>query len=175
MHSSSPTERLHRPAAGARFLPQRPRPARRCEITGADRGPSRLRLLAENARFPTSSADTDRLLGPKAEHIPLMGDQDRGQAPLPPGFGIPASRLGRRDHEERRRQIARRDRLIRAGQGGGGRRRARHAGWPNSADDLADALAGGEARSEDGVRRRPSISRSISPNRATLSSRCSAT
>ena len=148
-----------------------------CEITGADAVHPGYGFLSENARFADILAEHDiAFIGPKAEHIRLMGDKIEAKRTAA-RLGIPCvpGSDGAIDERGGGGQDRRRDRLSGAGQGGGGRRRARHEG----------RQIGRRARRRHLRPRRPkprppsattrSISRNISPSRATSRSRCSAT
>ena len=101
-----------------------------CEITGADAVHPGYGFLSENARFAEILAEHNvQFIGPKAEHIRLMGDKIEAKRtakklgiPVVPGSdgGVAERRRGRADR--------RRHRLSGADQGGGRRRRARHEG-----------------------------------------------
>ena len=141
--------RLHRPAAGARqsYL-NIPALLSACEITGADAVHPGYGFLSENARFAEILEEHGiTFIGPKAEHIRLMGDKIEAKLTAK-RLGIPCvpgsdgrDRRGEREALHRRRE----DRLSRAGQGGGGRRRARHEGGQRR-QELAQAIV--SARTE---------------------------
>ena len=67
---------MHRPAAVKGQLSQRAGLLAACEITGADAVHPGYGFLSENARFAEILADHNlHFIGPKAEHIRLMGDK----------------------------------------------------------------------------------------------------
>ena len=123
-------ERLHRPAAGARELSQRPGAARGLRDHRRRRGASRLRLSRrERALRRHSRRARHRLHRPEGRAYPPDGRQDRGQAHGGAARHPLRARLDRRGRRRGRgAEDRRRDRLSRARQGGGGRRRARHEG-----------------------------------------------
>ena len=101
-----------------------------CEITGADAVHPGYGFLSENARFAEILAEHNlHFIGPKAEHIRLMGDKIEAKKtarklgiPVVPGSD---GAVGSDDDAHGDRQV---DRLSRAGEGCGRRRRARHEG-----------------------------------------------
>ena len=148
-----------------------------CEITGADAVHPGYGFLSENARFADILTEHGIVfIGPKAEHIRLMGDKIEAKRTAT-RLGIPCvpGSEGAVSDESEALRIAARHRLSRAGQGGGGRRRARHEGRA-----LARRACRGDRdrpdRGQGRLRRRRRLSRKISRrSRATSRSRCSAT
>ena len=114
---------------------------------------------SENARFAEIVEEHGiTFIGPKPEHIRLMGDKIDAKRTAAQARHPLRARLGRRDRRRGRGgQDRRRDRLSGADQGGGRRRRPRHEGR-QIADELADALSGARPRR----RRRSATTRSIS-------------
>ncbi len=101
-----------------------------CEITGADAVHPGYGFLSENARFAEILAEHQiAFIGPKAEHIRLMGDKIEAKRTAA-RLGIPCvpGSSGAVSDETEALKIAARDRLSRDRQGRGGRRRARHEG-----------------------------------------------
>ena len=104
-----------------------------CEITGADAVHPGYGFLSENARFAEILAEHNLdFIGPKAEHIRLMGDKIEAKKtakklgiPVVPGSDGAVDTRRRRDGDRRG------DRLPGAGQGGRRRRRPRHEGGAN--------------------------------------------
>ncbi len=135
-----------------------------CEITGADAVHPGYGFLAENARFADILEEHEiTFIGPKAEHIRLMGDKIEAKRtaaasrdPLRPGFR--RRRAGRR----RGAQDRRRDRLSGHRQGRGRRGRPRDEGRAYGPDDLAEAISAAKIEAQDRVRRRFRLSREIS-------------
>ncbi len=148
-----------------------------CEITGADAVHPGYGFLSENARFAEILAEHNlHFIGPKAEHIRLMGDKIEAKKTAK-RLGIPVvpGSDGAVRPDDDALAIAQGDRLSGAGEGGRRRRRARHEGGAH------------RRRSDDGaVDRRPtrpsrrsatprSIWKNTCRSRATSRSRFSAT
>jgi acetyl-CoA carboxylase biotin carboxylase subunit len=116
---------------GARELSEHPAIIAACEITGAEAVHPGYGFLSENARF-AEIVERPRLtfIGPKAEHIRMMGDkitakqhrQGRSASPWCP------ARTAASPTEEAWPSSRQGDRLPRADQGRRRRRRARHEG-----------------------------------------------
>ena len=156
-------ERVHRAGAGARQLPQCSRTAHGLRDHRRRRRASRLRLPLRERPL---RRDPDRARRPfhraEAPAHPPDGRQDRGQAHRaaarhPGGAGIGGRRhLGGRGARHRPP-----DRLSGAGEGGGGRRRARHEG--RAPRGRSRGGAGDRARRGQGrVRRRRRLFREVS-------------
>ena len=114
-----------------------------CEITGADAVHPGYGFLSENARFAEILDEHDiAFIGPKAEHIRLMGDKIEAKRTAT-RLGIPCvpGSDGAVTDDDGGAADRRRDRLSRAGQGGGGRRRARHEGRATAPTISLDAIA----------------------------------
>jgi acetyl-CoA carboxylase biotin carboxylase subunit len=124
-----------------------------CEITGADAVHPGYGFLAENARFADILAEHGiAFIGPKAEHIRLMGDKIEAKRTAT-RLGIPCvpgSDGAIADDAEALRIAAEIGYpvLVKAAAGGGGRGMR----IANSADDVAEAIAGAkmEAKSAFG-------------------------
>ena len=148
-----------------------------CEITGADAVHPGYGFLSENARFAEIVAEHGiTFIGPKAEHIRMMGDKIEAKATAR-RLGIPC--VPGSDGPHRRRERGARVAaeigypvLVKAASGGGGRgmkvarneQRARHRHSPPRAPRPRPPSA-----------TTPSISRNISRSRAISKSRFSAT
>ena len=103
-----------------------------CEITGADAVHPGYGFLSENARFADILAEHGiAFIGPKAEHIRLMGDKIEAKRTAT-RLGIPCVPGSRRRGRRRGRgaEDRGRDRLSRAGESGRRRRRTRDEGRP---------------------------------------------
>ena len=136
-----------------------------CEITGADAVHPGYGFLSENARFAEILAEHDiHFIGPKPEHIRLMGDKIEAKRTAK-RLGIPV-RAGLRRRRRRPTQealpIARDDRLSGPGEGRGRRRRPRHEGRACAENELATALATARAEAKAASATTRSISRNIS-------------
>jgi acetyl-CoA carboxylase biotin carboxylase subunit len=113
-----------------------------CEITGADAVHPGYGFLAENARFADILAEHGiAFIGPKAEHIRLMGDKIEAKRTAA-RLGIPCvpGSAGAIADEAEAAKVAAEigyPVLVKAAAGGGGRGMR----VANSADELADALA----------------------------------
>ena len=113
-----------------------------CEITGADAVHPGYGFLAENARFADILAEHGiAFIGPKAEHIRLMGDKIEAKRTAA-RLGIPCvpGSAGAIADEAEAVKVAAEigyPVLVKAAAGGGGRGMR----VANSADELADALA----------------------------------
>ena len=113
-----------------------------CEITGADAVHPGYGFLAENARFADILAEHGiAFIGPKAEHIRLMGDKIEAKRTAA-RLGIPCvpGSAGAIADEAEAVKVAAEigyPVLVKAAAGGGGRGMR----VANSADDLADALS----------------------------------
>jgi len=124
-----------------------------CEITGADAVHPGYGFLAENARFADILSEHGiAFIGPKGEHIRLMGDKIEAKRTAA-RLGIPCvpGSDGAIDSEAEAAKIAAEigyPVLVKAAAGGGGRGMR----VANSSDDLADALSGAkmEAKSAFG-------------------------
>ena len=148
-----------------------------CEITGADAVHPGYGFLSENARFAEILAEHQvHFIGPRAEHIRLMGDKIEAKRTAK-RLGIPVvpGSEGGVSSDAEALALGARHRLPDAGEGGRGRRRARHEG-------RAHARPIFPTRSRPRARRpRPRsattrcIWKSISRSRATSRSRCWAT
>ena len=147
-----------------------------CEITGADAVHPGYGFLAENARFADILDEHEiTFIGPKAEHIRLMGDKIEAKRTaerlgLP---CVPGSEGGVRDEVEAR-EIA--DKIgypviVKAAAGGGGRG-MKVAFGP---DDLPRRSVRPRSKRGPHSAMIPSIWRNTSPNHATSKFRCSAT
>jgi acetyl/propionyl-CoA carboxylase alpha subunit len=168
-------ERLHRPAAARDSYLNIPALLAACEITGADAVHPGYGFLSENARFAEILEEHGiTFIGPKAEHIRLMGDKIAAKRPPKARHSHRAGLRRRVGRDARRDRDRREDRLSGAdqgGAGGGGRgmKVARRAGELRGARHRA-------RRGQGRVRRRHRLSREISRrSRATSKSRCSAT
>jgi acetyl-CoA carboxylase biotin carboxylase subunit len=134
-----------------------------CEITGADAVHPGYGFLSENARFAEILADHNlHFIGPKAEHIRLMGDKIEAKKTAK-RLGIPVvpGSDGGVGPDDDAMAIAAQigfPVLVKAAAGGGGRGMK----VAQTADDLMLALS-------------RSISKNICRNHATSKSRCSAT
>ena len=125
-----------------------------CEITGADAVHPGYGFLSENARFAEILAEHNlHFIGPKAEHIRLMGDKIEAKKTAK-RLGIPVvpGSDGAVGSDDDAMAIAQGDRLSRAGEGGRRRRRARHEGRAHRrrSDDGAVDRVGNEAKSAFG-------------------------
>ena len=148
-----------------------------CEITGADAVHPGYGFLAENARFADILDEHEiTFIGPKAEHIRLMGDKieakrtaERLGTPVCPG--IRRRRTGRSRSARDRRP----DRLSGHRQGRGRRGRPRHEGRARTRRHCR----GDQCRQDRSAGPRsamiPYIWRNTSPSHATSKFRCSAT
>ena len=104
-----------------------------CEITGADAVHPGYGFLSENARFAEILAEHGiQFIGPKAEHIRLMGDKIEAKRTAR-RLGIPVvpGSDGGVSSEQDALAIARDDRLPGAGEGRCRRRRPRHESRPS--------------------------------------------
>ncbi len=125
-----------------------------CEITGADAVHPGYGFLAENARFADILDEHEiTFIGPKAEHIRLMGDKIEAKRTakrlgLP---CVPGSEGGVRDEAEAR-EIADTDRLSGDRQGRGGRGWPRHEGRVRTQRHCRGGQCG-QDRGENRVRR----------------------
>ncbi len=134
-----------------------------CEITGADAVHPGYGFLAENARFADILTEHGiAFIGPKAEHIRLMGDKIEAKRTAT-RLGIPCvpGSDGAIGEEAEALQDRRRDRLSGDRQGGGGRRRARHEGRQQRRRAGQRHLQR-QDRGQVSVRRRRGLSREIS-------------
>ena len=148
-----------------------------CEITGADAVHPGYGFLSENARFAEILAEHNlQFIGPKAEHIRLMGDKIEAKKTAKK-LGIPVvpGSDGAVGADDDAMAIAQADRLSRAGQGGGRRRRPRHEGRADRGRSRARADAPPPTRPSRPSATPPSIWRNTCRSRATSRSRCSAT
>ena len=140
-----------------------------CEITGADAVHPGYGFLAENARFADILAEHGiAFIGPKAEHIRLMGDKIEAKRTAA-RLGIPCvpGSDGAIESEAEAARIAAEigyPVLVKAAAGGGGRGMR----VANSADDLADALSSAklEAKSAFGPMKAMPCSVRMSAKRA---------
>ena len=138
-----------------------------CEITGADAVHPGYGFLSENARFAEILAEHNlHFIGPKAEHIRLMGDKIEAKKTAKK-LGIPVvpGSDGAVGPDDDAMAIAQGDRLSGAGEGGRRRRRARHEGRANrrrSDDGAVDR----RQRGQIGIRRRLGLSGKISAEAA---------
>ena len=133
-----------------------------CEITGADAVHPGYGFLSENARFAEILAEHNlHFIGPKAEHIRLMGDKIEAKKTAKK-FGIPVvpGSDGAVTPDDDAMAIGKAigfPVLVKAAAGGGGRgMKVAH-----TADDLMMALIDGVQRGQVGVRRRLGLSRKI--------------
>ena len=148
-----------------------------CEITGADAVHPGYGFLSENARFAEILGEHNlQFIGPKAEHIRLMGDKIEAKKtakklgiPVVPGSDGAVGPRRRRDGDRQE------DRLSRAGEGGCRRRRPRHEGRADRGRSPDRAVDGGATRPSPPSATPPSISKNTSRSRATSRSRFSAT
>ncbi len=126
MHVKLADERLHRPAAGARQLPQHSVPALGLRDHGRRRRASGYGFLSENARFAEILEEHNiTFIGPKSEHIRIMGDKIEAKAtakrlgiPCVPGSDGPVL------SEKEALKVAQKigfPVLVKAASGGGGR------------------------------------------------------
>ena len=149
------------------------------EITDADAIHPGYGFLSENARFAEIVESHDIIfIGPKPEHIRMMGDKIEAKRTASEARPAAGARLGRRrspDDDEAKRIAAEIGYpvLIKAAAGGGGRgmKVARSRGRARAALMSHGARRGQAPRSAT----TPSTSRNISATRATSNSRCSAT
>jgi hypothetical protein len=112
----------------------------------------------------SSEAHNMVFIGPKPEHIRMMGDKITAKKARE-GCGHPncAGLRRRRDRRRRRAQGRQADRLSGPDQGGGRRRRTRHEGRPFAPKTCLERRAlDGAQRSARGVRRRCRLHREIS-------------
>ena len=133
-----------------------------CEITGADAVHPGYGFLSENARFAEILADHNlHFIGPKAEHIRLMGDKIEAKKTAKQ-LGIPVvpGSDGAVGPDDDAMAIAQGDRLSGAGEGGLRRRRTRHEGRADRRRSDAGAVDRRQ-RSQIGVRRRLGLSGKI--------------
>ena len=149
-----------------------------CEITGAEAVHPGYGFLSENAKFAEILSDHGiAFIGPTAEHIRIMGDKIEAKRTVTRA-GHPL-RAGLRRRRDRRRRgaskIASRNRLSRAGQGGGGRRRARHEGRAHGESTSRGAFGRPRRKPRRRSATTPSISKNIWKSRAISKSRFSAT
>ena len=121
-----------------------------CEITGADAVHPGYGFLSENARFAEILAEHGvHFIGPKAEHIRLMGDKIEAKRTAQQARHSGGAGLGRRRHFRRRsHQNRRRHRLSGADQGGRRRRRARHEGRAHARPSCPTALSTARAEAK---------------------------
>ena len=113
-----------------------------CEITGADAVHPGYGFLSENARFAEILADHNlHFIGPKAEHIRLMGDKIEAKKTAK-RLGIPVvpGSDGAVSADDDAMANRERHRLSGAGEGGFRRRRPRHEGGADPARPDARAL-----------------------------------
>ena len=148
-----------------------------CEITGADAVHPGYGFLSENARFAEILADHDlHFIGPKAEHIRLMGDKIEAKKTAK-RLGIPVvpgsdGGIGPDDDAMAIAKAIGFPVLVKAAAGGGGRGMK----IAKTADDLMMAISASPAtRPERRSAMLPSIWRNICRNRVTSKSRCLAT
>jgi len=147
-----------------------------CEITGVDAVHPGYGFLSENARFAEILAEHNlHFIGPKAEHIRLMGDKIEAKKTAKK-LGIPVvpgsdGAVGPDDDAMAIAQAIGFPVLVKAASGGGGRG-MKVAQTP---EDLTLALstAANEANRHSAMRR--SIWKNICRSRAISKSRCSAT
>ena len=138
-----------------------------CEITGADAVHPGYGFLSENARFAEILAEHNlEFIGPKAEHIRLMGDKIEAKKtakrlgiPVVPGSdgGVAAEDDAMAIAKEIGFPV-----LVKAAAGGGGRGMK----VAQSADELAMALSTASQRSQIRLRRRLGLSGKISAEAA---------
>ena len=134
-----------------------------CEITGADAVHPGYGFLSENARFAEILADHNlHFIGPKAEHIRLMGDKIEAKKTAK-RLGIPVvpGSDGAITPDENAMEVAKAigfPVLVKAAAGGGGRGMK----VARTADDLMLALTTAAQRGQVGVRRCLGLSRKIS-------------
>ena len=118
----------------------------------------------------------DHLHRSERRACPAHGRQDRGEGDREVARPSARSRLRRAHHQPRRGDEGReRDRLSRAGQGGGGRRRARHEGRPCRGRTRRRACHGAHRGQGAPSATTQSISRNIWAIPAISKSRCWAT
>ena len=180
-HACAPgrRERLHRPAAGARQLPQHPRDPVGRDHHRRRRDPSRLRLPVRERRFRGDGRGARlHLHRPVARAYPHDGRQGRRQGRRCASSAcrcVPGSDGAVADARGGARSSPQRDRLPGADQGGRRRRRPRHEGGARRRRARRGASRVARSRGEGRLRqRRASTSRSTSTSRATSRSRCSA-
>ena len=133
-----------------------------CEITGADAVHPGYGFLSENARFAEILAEHNlHFIGPKAEHIRLMGDKiEAKKTARKLGIPVVPGSDGAVGPDDDAMAIAQGDRLSGAGEGGGRRRRTRHEGRAHrrrSDDGAVDRVQRGQI----GLRRRLGLSGKI--------------
>ena len=147
-----------------------------CEITGADAVHPGYGFLSENARFAEILEEHEIVfVGPKAEHIRLMGDKIEAKRTAA-RLGIPCvpGSDGAVEDEAEAQRIAGDigyPVIVKAAAGGGGRG-MKVAHGP---EELANAIVNARLEAKAAFGDDQSISRSISPSRATSKSRSSAT
>ena len=131
-------------------------------VAGADAIHPGLGFLAENATFAQVVTDHGfTFIGPSPEHIATMGDKIAAKAAMIGGRHRPCPRQRcRGGGRSGGRPDRRRDRLSGAGEGGSGRRRARHADCPRARGPRPRARAGA-ARGGRRVRRFAGVHREI--------------
>ena len=133
-----------------------------CEITGADAVHPGYGFLSENARFAEILAEHNlHFIGPKAEHIRLMGDKIEAKKTAR-RLGIPVvpGSDGAVTSDDDALAIGKAigfPVLVKAAAGGGGRGMK----VAQTADDLMMALSTAGQRGQVGVRRRLGLSRKI--------------
>ena len=149
-----------------------------CEITGAEAIHPGYGFLSENARFAEIVTEHGiTFIGPKPEHIRLMGDKIAAKAGGESARHSDRAGLGRRGHLRRGSDIASADEigypvLIKAAAGGGGRgmkvAQKRRGTEPRAVH--------GARRSQGRLRRRRrlygEISREAAPHRSAGAGRC---
>ena len=134
-----------------------------CEITGADAIHPGYGFLSENAHFADIvKAHRITFIGPQPEHIRLMGDKIAAKQAVK-ALGIPTvpGSDGAIESDGRRDAARRGHRLSGAGEGVGGRRRARHEGRALGSRASRGAVHR-TLRSQGRVRRRHRLYREIS-------------
>ena len=134
-----------------------------CEITGADAVHPGYGFLSENARFAEILEEHEiAFIGPKAEHIRLMGDKIEAKRTAA-RLGIPAFPAPTARSRTRRRRFGSPSEIgypviVKAAAGGGGRGMK----VANNPDELADAIGSRAIGGQIGVRRRFRLSGEIS-------------